>query len=175
MHFGLTFSLGHAELGLQVSIGLCFTLAGLSKRFAGNLVLSKMAELVSYLTLAIFAVGSLIFFSPLFAWDERVTGHLIFNSLTTGLFVPTVLLGLCAVFARARRPEIYVNILGGLALAGVLVWMTAMIRFIYNGEDIRVFHVGFGDLELWTISAVWLGFGIALLALGVWRREFKRL
>ena len=164
-------SLGHAELGLQVSIGLCFTLAGLSKRFAGNLVLSKMAELVSYLTLAIFAVGSLIFFSPLFAWDERVTGHLIFNSLTTGLFVPTVLLGLCAVFARARRPEIYVNILGGLALAGVLVWMTAMIRFIYNGEDIRVFHVGFGDLELWTISAVWLGFGIALLALGVWRRE----
>jgi len=29
----------------------------------------------------------------------------------------------------------------------------------------------FGDLELWTISAVWLAFGVALLALGVWRRE----
>ena len=164
-------SLGHAELGLQASIGLCFTLAGLSKRFAGNLVLSKMAEFISYLTLAIFAFGSLLMFSPFFARGELITGNVFFNSLMTGLLVPTVLLGLCAVFARGRRPETYVNILGGLALAGALFWVTAMIRFIYNGEDIRVFSVDFGDLELWTISAVWLAFGIALLALGVWRRE----
>jgi uncharacterized membrane protein len=164
-------SLGHAELGLQASIGLCFTLAGLSKRFAGNLVLSKMAKFISYLTLAIFAFGSLMMFSPFFSRGELISGNLFFNSLTTGLLVPTVLLGLCAAFARGRRPETYVNILGGLALAGALFWVTAMIRFIYNGEDIRVFNVNFGDLELWTISAVWLAFGIALLALGVWRRE----
>jgi uncharacterized membrane protein len=163
--------LGHAELGLQASIGLCFTLAGLSKRFAGNLVLSKMSEVISYVTLAVFAFGSLLMFSPFFARDELITGNLFFNSLTTGLLVPTVLLGLCAAFARGRRPEVYVNILGGLALAGALFWVTAMIRFIYNGADIRVFNINFGDMELWTISAVWLAFGIALLALGVWRRE----
>ena len=164
-------SLGHAELGLQTSIGLCFTLAGLSTRFAGNPVLSKMAEFISYLTLAIFAFGSLLLFSPFFSRGELITGNLVFNSLTTGLLVPTILLGLCAAFARGRRPEIYVKLLGGLALAGLLCWVTAMIRFIYNGEVIRVFNVNFGDLELWTISVVWLAFGIALLTLGVWRRE----
>ena len=166
-----TDSLGHVELGLQTSIGLCFMLAGLSKRFAGNPVLSKMAEFISYLTLAVFAFGSLMMFSPFFSRGELITGNKFFNSLTTGLLVPTVLLGLCAALARGRRSEIYVNILGGLALAGALFWVTAMIRFIYNGPDIRVWTVDFGDMELWTISAIWLAFGIGLLVLGVLRRE----
>lgn len=166
-----TESLGHAELGLQVSVGLCFTLAGLSKRFAGNLVLSKIAEVISYITLAGFAIGSLYVFSPLFQRGETITGNLAFNSLTTGLLVPTVLLSICAVMARGRRPEAYINSLGGLALAGALSWVTALIRFVYNGDQIQVWTINFSDMELWTISAVWLAFGIALLALGVWRRE----
>lgn len=164
-------SLGHAELGLQVSTGLCFTLAGLSKRFAGNLVLSKIAEILSYITLASFAVGSLLALSPLFSGGENVSGSILFNSLVTGLLVPTVLLGVCAIFARGQRSGIYINALGGLALAGALFWVTAFIRFLYNGADIDIWRVDFGDLELWTISAVWLASGIALLALGVWRRE----
>lgn len=164
-------SLGHAELGLQVSIGLCFTLAGLSKRFAGNLVLSKLAEILSYITLTVFAVGSLLALSPLFSGGENVSGSIIFNSLVTGLLVPTLLMGLCAFFARGKRSETYINILGGLALAGALSWVTAFIRFLHNGADIDIWRVDFGDLELWTLSAVWLASGVALLALGVWRRE----
>ena len=164
-------SLGHAELGLQTSIGLCFTLAGLSKRFSGNLVLSKSAEGISYLTLGVFALFALLIFSPLFADSETVSGNIVFNSLTTGLLVPTVLLAVCAVMARGKRPEFYINILGGLALAGALSWVTAMIRFIFNGPKISVWSTNFGALELWAISAIWLAFGVALLVLGVWRRE----
>ena len=164
-------NLGHAELGLQASIGLCLTLAGLSKRFSGNLVLSKSAEVISYVTLGIFALFALIIVSPVFDGNERITGNVFFNSLTTGLLVPTILLGACAVMARGKRPEAYINILGGLALAGALSWVTAMIRFMYNGPKISVWSVDFGAMELWTISAVWLAFGITLLALGVWRRE----
>ena len=163
--------LGHAELGLQLSIGLCFTLAGLSKRFSGNPVLSKIAEVISYVTLAGFGLGSLLFVSPLFDRGEIITGNAIFNSLTTGLLVPTVLLGLCAVMARGKRPEFYINIFGGLALAGALSWVTAMIRFLFNGTKINLWSVDCGSLELWTISTVWLAFGISLLALGVWRKE----
>jgi len=164
-------SLGHAELGLQVSIGLCFTLAGLSKRFAENHVLSKCAEAISYLTLAAFGLGVLLFFSPFFARGEAITGNIAFNSLTTGLFVPTVLLGLCAVMARGKRANAYINLMGGLALAGALSWVTAMIRFIYNGVKINIWSVDFGSMELWTISVVWLAFGVILLGLGVWRKE----
>ena len=164
-------SLGHAELGLQTSIGLCFTLAGLSKRFSGNLVLSKSAEGISYLTLGVFALFALLIFSPLFADSETISGNIVFNSLTTGLLVPTVLLAVCAVMARGKRPEFYINILGGLALAGTLSWVTAMIRFIFNGPKISVWSTNFGALELWAISAIWLAFGVALLVLGVWRRE----
>jgi uncharacterized membrane protein len=164
-------SLGHAELGLQVSIGLCFTLAGLSKRLAGNLVLSKIAEILSYITLGVFAIGSLFAVSPLFSGGENVSGSILFNSLVTGLLVPTLLMGLCAFLARGKRSDIYINALGGLALAGALSWVTAFTRFLYNGADIDIWRVNFGDLELWTISAVWLAFGVALLALGVWRRD----
>ena len=164
-------SLGHAEMGLQISIGLCFTLAGLSKRFAGNFVLSKIAEVISYITLAAFALGALFFISPFFATGENITGNIVFNSLTTGLLVPTILLGLCAVVARGKRPKVYINILCGLALAGALTWVTAMIRFLFNGPKINLWTVNFGPMELWTISTVWLAFGITLLALGVWRKE----
>ena len=46
-----------------------------------------------------------------------------------------------------------------------------MIRFIFNGPKISVWSTNFGALELWAISAIWLAFGVALLVLGVWRRE----
>lgn len=164
-------SLGFAELGLQVSTGLCFTLAGLSKRFAGNVVLSKMAEVISYVTLAIFGLGSLLGLSPLLNDGQVVTGNIALNSLTTGMLVPTVLLGLCAWRARGRRPDTYINVLGGLALAGAMSWMTAMVRFGFNGTAIDIFDIGFSDLELWTISAIWLLAGIVLLGLGVWKQE----
>ena len=164
-------TLGFTELGLQVSTGLCFTLAGLSKRFSGNLVLSKMAELISYVTLSVFALGSLFGLSPFFNRSETISGNVVFNSLTTGLLVPTALLALCAWRARGRRPAAYVNILGGLALLGGMSWVTATIRYIYNGSPINIYRVNFGDLELWTISAVWLLIGIALLVLGVWRKD----
>ena len=46
-----------------------------------------------------------------------------------------------------------------------------MIRFLFNGSKINLWSVDCGSLELWTISTVWLAFGISLLALGVWRKE----
>jgi len=163
-------TLDFEELGLQVSTGLCFTLAGLSKRFSGNQVLSKVAEVISYATLAIFAFGSLLVLSPLFNGGERIEGNFLFNSLTTGLLVPSVLLGICAWFAQGRRPKMYINVLGGLSLVGSMMWVTAMVRFIFTGAKINI-GMKFSDLELWTISTVWLAIGIALLAFGVWQRE----
>ena len=101
---------------------------------------------------------------------QHIEGNIFFNSLTTGLLVPTALLALCTWRARGRRPDIYINVLGGLSLVGGMMWITAMIRFLFNGAKINL-GMRFSDLELWTISAVWLAIGIALLAIGVWRRE----
>jgi len=110
-------------------------------------------------------------FSPFFRKGELITGNIAFNSLMTGLLVPTILMGLCAALARGKRPENYINILGGLALAGGLSWVTAIIRFMFNGPKINIWSADFSGLELWTISTVWIAFGVALLALGVWRKE----
>lgn len=167
---------GFGELGLQVATGLCFTLAALSKRFGDNKLLGGLAQAVSLATLALFGIGGLFLFSPLFNGSEKVIGNIIFNSLTIGFAVPAILLGLCAWLARGRRPQIYVNLLGGLSLAGVLSWLTGTIRTGFNGEPISVFNQDFGNVELYVISAVWLIFGIILLAAGVkWRQMALRL
>jgi len=74
-------------------------------------------------------------------------------------------------FLLGRRHDVYINLLGGLSLSGGIIWVTAMVRFLFNGAKINMYIVRFSDLELWTISAVWLAIGIALLAIGVWQRE----
>ena len=167
---------GFGELGLQIATGLCLTLAGLSPRFKGNEIFAGFAQIVSIAMLAMYLILGLILLSPLFNGGQSVSGNFIFNTLTIGFLVPTLLLALCAWLSKGQREPGYVYALSVLSLLGGLSWITAQIRFGFQGAKIAMGEVRFGNVELYTISAAWLIIGIVLLAAGIkWRALSLRI
>ncbi|HKP23046.1 MAG TPA: DUF2339 domain-containing protein [Dongiaceae bacterium] len=56
-----------------------------------------------------------------------------------------------------------------LSLTAGFGWLTALVRQIFQGP---ILAGGFtDDAELYTYSVVWLGYGLALLGIGVWQRS----
>jgi uncharacterized membrane protein len=62
-----------------------------------------------------------------------------------------------------------VLLFAGLALALAFAYVTLTVRHAFHGP--RLGRLSVEDAENWTYSAVWLLFGIALLATGIWRRS----
>lgn len=164
---------GFGELGLQVATGLALSLAALrlSRPAASGPgetgPLRGLAVLIGGVSLAVFALGVLIATNPLLMPSERVEGSLAINSATLSFGVNALLLGLAATFAEGRRPVPYVRVQGGLALLGLMAFLTAQVRMVFVGGRMAVGHVGFGNAELYTLSAVWLVAGVALLVAGM--------
>ena len=56
-----------------------------------------------------------------------------------------------------------------LSLIAGFAWLSALVRQAFQGP---VLHGGWtSDAELYTYSVVWLGYGLALLGIGVWRQS----
>lgn len=56
-----------------------------------------------------------------------------------------------------------------LSLIAGFVWLTALVRQVFQGPYL---YGGLtSDAELYTYSVVWLGYGLALLGIGVWQRS----
>jgi uncharacterized membrane protein len=58
------------------------------------------------------------------------------------------------------------------AVALVFGYLTLEVRRIFQGADIHMFRRT-SDGEWYTYSIVWLAFGVALLAYGLWRRSIE--
>ncbi len=163
------------ELALQVVTGLSFSLG--ATRLSGQewdpkasletQLLPTLAMAISSISLVIFVLGVCLGKSPLFNASETVNGNLALNSLTLAYLAPTILLAFIAVRLRNRRPEKYIQILGGLSLLSLILFLTSMIRFVFSGETISIFETPPEGIELYAISAAWLIFGIALLVVGI--------
>jgi uncharacterized membrane protein len=56
-----------------------------------------------------------------------------------------------------------------LSLIAGFVWLSALVRQVFQGP---ILYGGLtSDAELYTYSVAWLGYGLALLGVGVWRRS----
>ena len=163
------------ELALQVVTGLSFSLGATKlsgqdwdpKASVETQLLPTLAMAISSVSLVIFLLGVCLGKSPLFNASETVNGNFVLNSLTLAYFVPTILLSLIAVRLRNRRPEKYIQVIGGLALLSLILFITSLIRFVFSGEMISIFERSPEGIELYAISAAWLLFGIALLVVGI--------
>jgi uncharacterized membrane protein len=99
---------------------------------------------------------------------EAVGGRFV-NLILLGYGIPAALTGILAYLTRATRPEVYTRIAAAAALALALAYLTLQVRRFYHGPILT--EGATSDAEQYTYSAVWLLFGVALLAAGIWYRS----
>jgi len=165
------------EASLQVLTGLAVSLGGgllgakhLSKSSPRHAwLLPALAVIASLITLGLFVFVVLLGKNPLFNSFVSVKGGLLFNTLLLAYLLPAIALAAIAYISRKTRPVAYVRVLAGLSLVSVMAYLTALVRLGFkDGEkSLSIFRNWPDGMEMYTISAVWLILGIALLALGI--------
>lgn len=130
-------------------------------------IVPGIAGVASLASLTAFVLGQGLEFNPLLTASTVIDGHSIFNALLLAYLAPAILLGLSALRFAGRRPVWFVRTLGALAGMSWLMWTTAQIRRLAQGEVIAMNRVPWANGELYAVSAVWLLTGLALLLAGV--------
>jgi len=170
------------EMALQVMVGLSFTLGGTllgrqnlaqtdqpnqEQRKPYELLIPGLAMAVSTATLALFVFGVCLRYNPLFSGNVIIKGGAIINSLSLAYLLPALALAAITWLSRGHRPKAYIQTTAALSLVAIMLYLTSMVRYVFTGREISLGGNSFIDAELYTISAVWLAFGIALLVAGL--------
>lgn len=157
------------EVGLDATIA--FALAAITARLGlgrASPALKWGSIVASGLGVAISLLGLMIAANPAFT-GEPVRGVLVVNDLTPGYLLPAIAAFAAARFAAEGRPDWFRRGLGGAALILAFAYVTLTVRFAFNAPVLDGPFAS--DAELYAYSAVWLVFGLALLAAGVIRRS----
>ncbi len=97
---------------------------------------------------------------------EWLSGTLIFNPMLLGFIVPAVVFVWLARNSEKFDLAAYRDVLGGLAYALGLVFVTLEVRHAFHGPDLL--HGAISDAEYYGYSAVWLVYALVTLAVGIW-------
>jgi uncharacterized membrane protein len=156
------------EIALQVCVGLAMTI-GLERlhRVTGSIVHNGGGLIIAALTLCGIVFGLGIVGNPAL-FPYRVGGP-FFNLILLGYALPAILAATLALVARGHRPAAYSQTAAVVAVALTLAYLSLEVRRLYHGPVLT-----FGpttDAEQYTYSAVWLAFGVALLAVGIFLRS----
>jgi len=155
---------GLAELALQVSVGLAIAI-GL-ERLRGrtrSVVHNVGAIVIAGLALAGILFGLLIAENPIVTGEP--VGGSFFNLILLGYGLPAVLAIALALIARTTRPMAYRAIAAATSVVLALAFLTYEVTRAYHGS---VLTAGARTAaEQYTYSAVWLGFGVVLLLVGI--------
>jgi uncharacterized membrane protein len=153
-----------AEVALQVSVGLALAI-GL-ERLRGrsrSIVHNVGAIVIAGLALAGIVFGLLTVENPILT-GEPVGGGL-FNLILLGYGLPAVLAITLALIARTTRPMAYRSIAAATSVILALAFLSLEVTRAYHGS---VLTAGARSAaEQYTYSAVWLGFGVVLLLVGI--------
>jgi uncharacterized membrane protein len=161
-------SVSLAELALQVGVGLAMVIGfERVRRVTRSVVHDIGALIIAALTLAAIVFGLGIAENPLIT-GAPVGGPFI-NLILLAYGLPAVLAAVLALAARGVRPPPYSATAAVTAVALALFYLTLEVRRLYHGEVLTA--GGTGDAEQYTYSAVWLAFGVTLLAVGLWLRS----
>ena len=114
-----------------------------------------------------------LFYNPLLAWrGTELPGGVFFNPLLLSYLLPGLMALLLGRMADGVRPRWYVMGARITAMALVFGYITMQVRRVFQGPAIGLGRYT-SDGEWYTYSAVWLVFGICLLAYGLWRKSVE--
>ncbi len=157
-----------AEVAMQVSVGLAMTIGLERLRVRSNSIVHDIGALViGALTLVAVVLGLALTLNPQFT--GRPVGATFFNLILLGYGIPAVLAAILALVARASRPLAYRAIAATAAVGLAMLYLGLEVRTLYHGPLLRSGVTS--DAEQYTYSAVWLMFGIMLLAAGFFLRS----
>jgi uncharacterized membrane protein len=156
------------EVGLQVSAWLALAIGLERVRLrTGSIVHDVGAVVMAALALAGIAFGLVLVVNPMVTGDA--VGGVVVNRVMLGYGLPAVLATVLALVARHTRPMAYRAVAATAAVGLSLLWLSLEIRRAYHGAVLTVGPTT--DLEQYTYSAAWLGFGVALLLAGILLRS----
>ena len=160
---------GLGEQGALTMAALAFAL-GLQRiaRQTGSTIYRTASLVAGVIGAALIAIAHVATVNPLFTGEPVGTGR-VFNLLLPGYLLPALAAAWVAAAARPVRPRWYVLMMAALALALAFAYVTLMVRHGFHGSRLDLGRLT--DAENWTYSAVWLVFGITLLAAGVLSRS----
>jgi uncharacterized membrane protein len=153
---------GIVEAMLYVNVGLAMTI-GLERvrGRTGSVVHNAAALIVAGLTVIAILADLAFACSPPF---HRIpTGGVVINLVLLGYGLPAVLAIALALIARTTRPLAYRIAATVTAVTLALFYLTLQVQRLFHGP---VLGGPIGDAEQYAYSTAWLGFGIALLAVG---------
>jgi uncharacterized membrane protein len=151
------------EIALQVSAGLAITIGLEWQRQRTRSVIHDVGALIiAALTLLAIVFGLGLVGNPML-WPRPVGGA-FFNVILLGYAIPSVLAVVLALMTRELRPRSYSIAAAIVAVALALAYLTLEVRTLYHGPVLT--DGSTTDAEQYTYSAVWLAFGVLLLAVG---------
>jgi uncharacterized membrane protein len=160
-------SSGLAEVALQVSVMLALAIGLERLRLrTHSLIHDIAARAAAALALIGIVLGLGLYRNPLVT-GEAVGGPFL-NLILLGYAMPALLAGILALVTRGARPQAESMIAAVTAVALALVFLTLEVTRLYHGPVLIEGETS--DAEQYTYSAVWLAFGVVLLAAGVWLR-----
>lgn len=147
---------------MQVSAGLAITIGLEWLRLRTNSTVHNIGALVvGWLTLAIIASQLGLAHNPLFT--GRSVGGTIFNLILLGYGIPAVLATILGLVTRYSGRVVFPIIAATFAVSLSMLYLSLEIRTLYHGPILTGLT---SDAEQYTHSAVWLVFGVLLLAAG---------
>jgi uncharacterized membrane protein len=108
----------------------------------------------------------LILFNPLLTGDEPGRIPLL-DWLLPAYLLPAMLAVVALRNAATAQPSVLRPLLGAYALIAGLVWLTLEVRHLFHAGAIGLDTVAVEDAELWAWSGAWLGYGVAVMAIGI--------
>ncbi len=162
------------EVGLFTIASLAFALVLMRLDLRRRSIVMNVASYIFGIgTVAIAGLGLGLVANPLFATRANpVEGGPIFNALMLAYLMPGLMALLIGRLADGVRPSWYVMMMRILAVGLIFGYLSLQVRRAFQGAHIHLLRVT-SDGEWYTYSVVWLAFGVALLAYGLWRRSVE--
>lgn len=152
------------ECALQVCVALAMAIGLERLRLRSRSIVHNFGAVVLTAIAGLISVFGLLILENPMIWRIDV-GGVVFNLLLLGYALPAVLMLLLSYAVVGERGKVYANIIAGGALLFALAYVTLAIRRFYHGPILSTGPTT--GAEQYTYSIGWLGFGVALLGVGI--------